>query len=95
MAPKNAPAGFGGLPGHLLHRMLVVGFDRRGDVTKLRLNVRLIGPHSLASQRKAPLSAGLELRGEGWPIPPPSVDLVSRLTFLGSPVWQRLVIQLC
>jgi hypothetical protein len=69
MAPKNAPAGFGGLPGHLLHRMLVVGFDRRGDVTKPRLNVRLIGPRSLASQRKAPLSAGLELRGRGLAYP--------------------------
>ena len=46
-------------------------FDRRGDVTKLRLNVRLIGPHSLASQRKAPLSAGLELRGRGLAYPAP------------------------
>jgi hypothetical protein len=51
---KNAPAGFGGLPGHLWRRMLVVGFDRRGDVTKLRVKVCLIEPRSLASQRKAP-----------------------------------------
>jgi hypothetical protein len=44
-----------GPAGHLWHRMLVVGFDRRGDVTKLRFTIRLIEPRSLASQRKAPL----------------------------------------
>jgi hypothetical protein len=34
---KKCPGWVWGLPGHLWHRMLVVGFDRRGDVTKLRL----------------------------------------------------------
>jgi hypothetical protein len=35
---KNAPAGFGGLPGaSMASDEIVVGFDRRGDVTKLRL----------------------------------------------------------
>ena len=35
---KNAPAGFGGLPGaSMASDEMVVGFDRRGGVTKLRL----------------------------------------------------------
>src|SRR5215831_3925029 len=56
---KNAPAGFGGLPGHLWHRMLVVGFDRRGGVTKLRLTIRQCSGADQFPQRIATSEEGV------------------------------------